>query len=510
MEPSNFKFKLVKYDSSDKLARCFKVDFYTIKKNDLESISSRLKKIEDTVDKLTTDSNLCLEERNNSDNHGKAAVNLRYSKILDYEDYPKQLMRFYFVYQYHYSSLPFFSINDYYKCMNHFHDKLPPYLTCAILSKSSLNSPCSQLYMKNLDYCEYYYEQSVKYLSMSMGKNEMNIYMLHTLLILQWIDVNLNRQHIGISWIFTCARLVQAMELDVGDLDYNANKANFSNFSLTRLLKIIDYNNNEISKIFNLPKIVIFKKSLYDHEDKKVKEKDSEFIDRSFSFLPKEYYLYFKANDYYLNLKLLYIQSLERDLYNKSTSSNYLDCFNLIQYININYCKLPITIKYSKDCFSSEKICKYPMLKHSLSLYILVLKQSSLIYELLVRIINKSTINQIVFLTQNIISFNEKILNLLKDQQFCIFKSSKNIIRFRFQSFFYFGKLLLDLIENLNQEISIRKSSRLARCIDLAVAEFKSFSNYISNLQNFWDGSENFLKSLTDRYEAIKLINKVH
>ncbi|KXN70222.1 hypothetical protein CONCODRAFT_70861 [Conidiobolus coronatus NRRL 28638] len=322
MESDKFRFK---NDNNDKSVRCFKVNFYTINRDELKSISDRLKKVEDTLDDLITGSSFYFEEgkdinRNKNESCDKVIVNLNHFRILKYEDYQKQLMRFYFIYQYYYTSLSMFSINEHYECMNRFHNKPPTYLVYAILSKSSLNSPCSQLYTKNLDYFDYYYELSVKYLNISMSNSEIDIYMLHTLLILMWIDENLNRQYISMSRVFNCVKLVQAMGLDIGDLNLNAKKANLSKFNLIKLLSIIDYNNNEVSKIFNLPKTNIFKRLDHSNYIKQIEEKNNKFLDQSSSLIPKEYYLTYEANEFYLNFHLTHINPLERDLSNKSVA----------------------------------------------------------------------------------------------------------------------------------------------------------------------------------------------
>ncbi|KXN74898.1 hypothetical protein CONCODRAFT_1968 [Conidiobolus coronatus NRRL 28638] len=314
---SKYKFKSYKPDNNIKSGQCFKVDLYTVNQRDFEGIFKRLESVEKAVRKLNIDYDESISKDNNNnkevEKYGKATVNLKIIKIFNYDDYPSQLLNFYFIYQHFYSNPSFISIKEYYECMAHFNGKIPEYLVYAIMSKASLNSPSPQLYRKNLDYCNYYYELSVKHLNICISKNEIDIYMLHTLSILSWVDAVLNRQFLRFSRVATSTKLAQIMGL-----------------------------------------------------------------------------------------------------------------------------------------------CS-------------------------------------------------PLLNLLKNQQFSIMESSKNKVRLGSPYFFYYGNLLLDLIEKLNQELDNRKSSKIRSLLEIAITEFDSFSTLISNLKNDWEGSDKFLKSLTERYKSIKL-----
>jgi hypothetical protein len=389
--------------------------------------------------------------------------------------------------------------------MAHFNGNVPEYLACAIMSKSSLNSPIPQLYKKNLYYCNYDYEQSVNYLNLSISKNEIDIYMLHTLYILSWVDVSLSRQFSRFSRIATSTKLAQILGLYSPYLNTEYTHFNISQYSLKKLLLFLKDENDETSKIFNLPKLSICKELEFDYHEMQNEEKDTSFIDRSPNFLPREYYLTFNEMKYYLNFQYTHINALKGNLYIKSASYNFQECFKLIQYIKRKYFNLPCSIRYSKDCLNSEKILSFPLLDNILRLYQLVLKQISVIYDLLVKIIHKFSTNQIAFLTQNISNFIDLVLSLLKNQQFSIIESSKNSVRLDISFFFYYGSLLLGLIEKLNQELGNRKSLKLKSLLKTAVTEYDSFITLISNLKSNWEGSDKVLKTLTERYGSIKL-----
>jgi hypothetical protein len=505
-----YKFKLCKPDNKIKPVQSFKVGLYTIDKCSLEGIFKRLENIEKIIGKLNTGCGKNMSESSDNNNkelekYRKTTINLKVLKILNYDNYPSQLLSFYFIYQHFYSSPSLISIREYYECMAHFNGNVPEYLACAIMSKSSLNSPIPQLYKKNLYYCNYYYEQSVNYLNLSISKNEIDIYMLHTLYILSWIDMSLNRQFSRFSRIATSTKLAQILGLYSTYLNTEYTRFNISQYSLKKLLLFLKDENDEISKIFNLPKLNICKELEFDYHEMQNEEKDTSFIDRNSSLLPKEYYLTFKAHEYYLNLKYTHIDELERDLY-KDINYSFQECFKLIQLINQKYFNLPSSIRYSKDCLNSKSILEYPLLNKIIRLYQLVLKQISVVHSLLVRIIHKSSINQISYLAQSISNFFDTVLRLLKDQQFSILKSSKNRVQLDTPFFFYYGSLSLDLMEKLNQELGNRKCSKLKRLLEITITEFDSFNSLISNLKSDWEGSDKVLKTLTERYESIKLV----
>jgi hypothetical protein len=511
MESKSYEFKSYQFDNnSEKSGKSFIVDFYTLNESDIISINSRLQKFEGTVNKLI---NYCDNKSENSGVNGskkgveynKTIVNLSHQKVLNYKDPVKQLMGFYFIYQHYFSSPSLLSVKECYESVTYFNGKLPDYLVFAILSRASLNSPIIQLYMKNLDYCKYYYDLSVKQLYICMRKNEIDIYMLYALIILMWIDESMNRQFSKCSRIVTCIKLAQILGLENVDLKSDFNQFGLSQSSLKKLLLFIKYYNNESSKVFNLPKVLMWKELEYDYSSMRLEEEknDKGFIDSSANLLPKEYNLTYKLHGYYSSLGFTDIKELERDLYSKNANLSFKDCFRLIQVIGRQYYNLPSNIRYSKYLLNSEVISKDPLVKVKLINYQLVLKQISVIYGILVRIAHKLSIKQISFLAQKVANFNEKVLSLLKDQQFAILNSSKNSINLQSPTFYYFGKLLLDLIEKLKQESSYRKSSKLKSLESMVIAEFGSFSTLVENLQSGWDGSQKILKSLSERYKFI-------
>ncbi|KXN70223.1 hypothetical protein CONCODRAFT_70862 [Conidiobolus coronatus NRRL 28638] len=512
MESKNHKFKSYQFDNNNKKSgKYFKVDFYTLNESEFISITSRLEKFEDAVSKLISyrDNNSENEGDNDTkkdENNNKSLINLSHPKIFDYKDPVKQLTNFYFIYQYYFSSPSLLSVKEYYESMSRFNNKLPDYLTYAILSRASLNSPIRQLYTKNLEYCEYYYDQSVTHLYMSMSKNEIDIYMLYALIILMWIDESMNRQFFKCSRIVTCIKLAQILGLDNIDLKVDYNKFGLPQSSLKKLLLFIRYYNNEASKIFNLPKVLMWKELEYDYSSMRLEEEmnDKHFIDFSTNILPKEYSSTYKSYEYYSGLGFTDIVELERELYSKDANSNFKDCFYLIQNIARRYYSLPCNIRYSKDFLNSEEISKDPLVKMKLLVYQLVLKQISRVYGILIKIVHKLSIRQVSFLAQKIVNFNEKVLSLLKDQQFAILNSSKNLVNLKSPTFYYFGKLLLDLIEKLKQEAIYRKSSELKSLEGIVITEYNSFSTLIENIQNEWDGSPEILKSLSERYNVIQ------
>jgi hypothetical protein len=479
---------------------------YQIEEGDINGIFNRINKLEIALNKINTGANNNISERDvnnikNTTKDGKVAINQDILNI-KHDDYPKQLIRFYFIYQYFYSTPSIFSINEYYECMAYFNGKIPDYLTCAIMSKSSLYSPSPQLYGKNLDYSNYYYELSVRYLNTSLGKNLINIYMLHALSILSWVDESLNRQFSRFSRVATSTKLTHILGLDNCYYKSNFSSINISEFSIKKLLGFIKINNHEISKVFSIPKINICSELEFDCYQMRNEENNTSLNDLSFKLLPKEYYFTFKAQKYYLNLKFTHINSLEGDLYSKSAAYSFQQCYKLIRHINEKYCNLPRTVRYSKNCLKSEEIEKYPLLIRILRLHQLVLKQISVIFGLLVKIIHKSSTYEIIFLSQNIEIFFERVLDLLRDQQFST-KSSRNDVHLDSPCFYYYGTLLLDLMENLNQELSKRNCSSLKNSFETASAGFNSFTTLITCFRNNWEGSDKILNSFTNRYESI-------
>ncbi|KXN64776.1 hypothetical protein CONCODRAFT_74630 [Conidiobolus coronatus NRRL 28638] len=300
-----------------------KNDFYQIKEGDLEGIFNRLEKLEKAVNKSIIGNGNNVSEMHDDNNknivkYGNTTINLKILKTFKYDDYPKQLMSFYFTYQYFTTTPSIFSIKEYYGCMTHFDGKIPEYLTCAIMSKSSLYSPSSQLYRKNLDYSNYYYELSVRYLNISMGRNEIDIYMLYALLILSWVDKSLNRQFSRFSRVATSTKLAQVLGLVSCYFNPNSENINLSQFSLKKLLAYVMADNQEISKVFSIPKINLCKELEVDCYQMRNEENEGSFIDRSFSLLSKEYHLTFKATEYYLNLKYTHINAIEENLFSKT------------------------------------------------------------------------------------------------------------------------------------------------------------------------------------------------
>ncbi|KXN64557.1 hypothetical protein CONCODRAFT_14300 [Conidiobolus coronatus NRRL 28638] len=488
-----------------------KNNFYQIKEDDLDDVYNRLELFEKTLTKAIKSSDDNISERHCNNNketmkYRKMTINQRILKIFKYDDFPKRLISFYFTYQYFFTTPSVFSIKEYYKCMVRFNGEIPEYLTCAIMSKSSLYYPCSQLYRINLGYSNYYYELSVKYLNISMSRNEIDIYMLYALSILSWIDKSLNRQFFRFSRVSTSTKLVQVLGLTSSYFNPNSENINLSQSSLKKLLGFLMADNKEISKVFNIPKINLCKKLELDCYQMRNEENDKTLIDRSINLLPKEYKFTFKAAEYYLNLKFTHINALEKNLNSKSAAYCFEECYKLIRYINEKYCGLPRTVRYSKNCLNIEEIEKSPLLIRILRLYQLVLRQITEIYGLMVRIIHKCSTYQIILLSQNISIFFERVLDLLKDQHFFILKSSKNDIYLDSPHFFYFGSLLLDLMENLNRELDNRKCLNLKVYLETTLTGFNSFTTLITHFQSDWEGSDKILKSLTERYEPIRLI----
>jgi hypothetical protein len=505
MEKNKFKFKYIKTNNKEEWSNkyCKKINFKgnSGKIEKTEEISSKLNNIECILNKLIAnkESDKDKSTDNNKLESSRALVKLSPKNLLNcYEDYPTKLIRFYFTMQLHCSYPPVMNLREYFNCNRHFNNKLPLYLTYAILSKSSLNSPTPQLYMKNIEFSNYYYNLSLQELNSEVSNGVVSIYMLHALLILIGIDQVLSRNLNKSNRLVTCIKLSQML-----NLSSSPNTSTIQKLSL--FLKFYDF---DTAQVLNKPKLI---KGTSDpkYDDFDIREEgnfdDLAIFNLNNEDLPKDYRLTFEACRNFIHLIFPKIDSLERDLNLSSANHNYSECCNLIEYVTSLYDKLSPSIKYSDECINTNLITKDPLLRLRLGFYHSLLRESARVHSLSIKLIPNLETRKIFELVKKILKFLELPINLLKAQSLEFFDFVDSKVYLNLSTFYHLSNLFLDLIKALvNLKGSDRCPPNLACLEGLVRVEFNAFKGLVRNLESNWEGASDFVKAMNIKLSNIE------
>ncbi|KXN73511.1 hypothetical protein CONCODRAFT_3467 [Conidiobolus coronatus NRRL 28638] len=512
MQSKNIKIKFKniqpKYDSNNSPAPSNKVYFYTLNENDIEGFTNRLDSIENLLNKLINneDKSKCIDDYYNNEKekyNSRALISMSQSKILHYEDYPRHLITYYFTMQFYCSFPPILNIKEYFQCAEYFNTNVPEYLISAIMCRSSLTSPHSQLFAKNREFSDYYYCLSMKQLNESFINGNLEVYMLYTIFILLGVGQDLNRHSDKGALLVKCVKLVQILGID--DLENNPlfNQLNLSPQTIKKLLLYVRYYNNEACKIFNLPKLIKYKELHFDDFNVIEEEKYEELIDFQVNSLSKDYFLAFKSFRTFVNI--IYPKSLqiEDNLFITRASTSFKECFEIINRVQQLYYQLPSYIKFSKDCLNREKVEQDPLLRVRLRIYQVILQETARIFKLMVRVIDKLSTEKIIYLAEKLMKFAELPIRLLKTQQASLLIPGNNTVSLNILTAFNIGNVLLELmikLPDLNSEI---QSPKLSILKSMVKTEFNRLVSHIRNLEPNWEGSKSVLESFVEKFELI-------
>jgi hypothetical protein len=504
METNKFKFKYIKPSNKEEWSNkyCKKINFKgnSGKIEKTEEISSRLNNIEFKLNKLIDSSK---DKDSSTENRVVVSngllVNLSPMSILSrYEDYPAKLIKFYFTMQLYCSYPPVMNLREYFSCNSHFNNKLPPYLMYAILSRSSLNSPIPQLYMKNTEFSNYYYRLSLQELEKEVSNGKISIYMLHTLIILIALDVVLSRSLNISNRLITCIKLSQMLDL-----------SSYPSILTVQKLKVfLNYLDNDTSKVFNKPKLIRDDIDL-NYDDYNINEDDSldDLVDFNINDsieLPEDYQLTFKARKNFIYLLFPKVDILEKNFNLFSADRSLSECTDLLEYITNLYNNLSSKVKYSDDCLNANLITKDPLLRIKLSFYHAFLRESGRICSISVKLIPNLDSSKVVELVKKILKFIELPINLLKVQLLELTNKPNSKVHLNLSTFFHLSCLFLDLINTLiNLKNSDNYSPSLGYLESLVRVEFISFKGLISALKSNWEGSNDFLNSMEVKLSSI-------
>ncbi|KXN73512.1 hypothetical protein CONCODRAFT_83424 [Conidiobolus coronatus NRRL 28638] len=457
METNKFKFKYIKPINKEGWSNkyCKKINFKdeSNKLDKTEEISSKLNNIEFILNKLIANKEKDKDKSTDNKvvNNNRAIIKLNPKSSLNYyEDYPKKLIKFYFTMQLYCSYPPVMNLREYFNCNHHFKNKLPLYLTYAILSRSSLNSPIPQLYMKNVEFSNYYYNLSLQDLEKEVSSGKISIYMLHALIILIALDVVLSRSLNISNRLMTCIKLSQMLDLT----------SHPSISSVQKLQVFLNYLDNDTSQVFNKPKLIRDGIDL-NNDDYNINEKDSieDLVDFNITDgidLPEDYKLNFEARKNFIYLLFPKVDALERNFNLFSADHSLSECINLLEYISNLYGNLSPIIKYSDDCLNESLIAKNPLLRIKLSFYHTFLRESGRICSLSVKLIPSLESSKVVELVKRVLKFIELPINLLKVQSLELASMPNSKVRLNLSTFFHLSRLLIDL---LNALINLKNSA---------------------------------------------------
>ncbi|KXN64981.1 hypothetical protein CONCODRAFT_20945 [Conidiobolus coronatus NRRL 28638] len=442
-------------------------------------------------------------------------------KTLNYEDYPKFMLSFYFTMQEYCSFPPVMDLREFFNCTKVNSNSAPDHLMSAIISHASLNSPHPVLHLQNVQYSDYYYKLSI--LQMTGLLATPNIYVIQTLLILCGIDEALHRPLQKFERVTTAVKLAQVMGMDKQDElvegflpDHFMGASKETVKKLWVLVKTIDW---EMSKARSCPPLVQTDDDWILPTCKSYE--DQALIRRCMTSLPKEYIQLFEACTQFAKLAIPAFSIMEQDQYSQSNLQKTKYCLNVLQKISNWQDNLPSSAKFTKDCLNPEKLANNPQLRLRLNLYQKMSEICLKIYQYGIYNSYGLELKEVLPLIQNCIAFGKRLVDLLETYQFSAFESNLSKIS-EFDDFKKSDKVGLS-IDLFNMLGSIYLSLiQLLKTIKLSdFKEFKALTivnnmihsainNLIQNMvqcTEVWTNSEFIVNELIERYKNLESLD---
>jgi hypothetical protein len=477
----------------------------------VSKINKKLDKIESTLNELNNFNNqdnrqlILLKSKN------LLATDYRNNKLLNHNDYPRQMMEFYFTMQTYCAYPPVLDLAEFYQIYQA-KGAIPDYLLSAIISNACLSTPNPQFKQLNWAYTDYYYNLSLN--QFNEYKGESNIYMIQTLLILSLIDESLSKPLRKANRVTAAVKLALSLEMDkVEEFNDISKPSHFKDVpydTIRKLYHFIRYWDEQASKLLSTPAMIKTKfddLEEYYHHPKPLTELP--IIKSSKLKLPSDYIHMLDIYFTFGNLVIKENESLDFELRNASKPIKFLKCIEhltiLENFINL---EIPPEFNYSPNRLLQEELQNYPLTRIKLYFYQKVLDIGLQTSQFCLSF-NITDFQLIMELVDKFRILSKRLITLIEDQILVLVKhtsddeeeASKYPIFLNINNFLELGHLYLKIINYLTDNFpESKKLNTLAMLLDL---EFVNFIKLIKLLAGYWKECQLVLDSVLPKYNKI-------